>query len=64
MAMVGLSEEAFNELTELEREAVLARARLRLDAHRPDYVIDSTADLIGVVDEISERIASGQRPLA
>ena len=59
---VGLSAQALEALPEERREAVLSAARERLQALGPHYVIDSTAALIPVIDEISERLGRGERP--
>lgn len=59
---VGLSQEALDHMPEAEREDRLQQARTRLAARNPHYIIDSTADLIPIVDEITVRIARGDRP--
>ncbi len=59
---VGLSRAAVEELTPAELEEVMGRARARLASKGPHYIINATADLISVVDEISARIARGERP--
>ena len=59
---VGLSEEAVKQLAPRELEARMSAARARLAVKEPHYIIDATADLIPVVDEISARIARGERP--
>jgi len=40
----------------------LSTARIRLSSRGPHYLIDSTADLIPVIEEISERVADGEKP--
>ena len=59
---VGLSREALERMAREELEERLGMARARLAARGPHYIIDSTSGLIPVVDEISARIARGERP--
>jgi phosphonoacetaldehyde hydrolase len=59
---VGLSKRALDELPPAELDHVIESARARLAAKNPHYIIDSTADLLPVVDEISARISRGERP--
>jgi phosphonoacetaldehyde hydrolase len=59
---VGLSQGELANLPAAERDAKLAAAREKLTACGPHYVIDTVADLLPVIDEISSRIASGERP--
>ena len=59
---VGLSREAAEAMSGDELQARMSAARARLAARGPHYVIDATADLIPVVDEISARVARGERP--
>jgi phosphonoacetaldehyde hydrolase len=59
---VGLSQEALSQLPEKERNDLLNQAHARLSTKFPDYIIDSTADLIPVIDEITTRIIRGKRP--
>jgi phosphonoacetaldehyde hydrolase len=59
---VGLSQEALERLSAVERDAVIFAARARLAASGPHYLIDSAADLIPIVDEITARLARGDRP--
>lgn len=59
---VGLSKEALEALPEQKRQAVLDAARRKLMGLGPHYVMDATANLIPVIEEISERIAKGERP--
>ena len=59
---VGLSEEELTALPAEEREVCLSRARARLAACGPHYLIDTVADLMPVLDTISARIARGERP--
>ena len=59
---VGLSQKELSDLPVAEREALVSAARARLAACGPHYLIDSAADLVPVVDEITARLARGERP--
>ena len=59
---VGLSQEVLNALPRSESAARLAAARERLASGKPHYIIDSTADLMPVIEQISWRISRGERP--
>lgn len=59
---VGLSREAIGQMAPRELRDRLSAARARLAARGPHYIIDATADLIPVIEEISGRIANGERP--
>ena len=59
---VGLSWEAARQMPAGELENRISAARARLAAKGPHCIIDTTADLIPVIDEISARIARGERP--
>ncbi|MEI8040050.1 MAG: phosphonoacetaldehyde hydrolase [Verrucomicrobiota bacterium] len=59
---VGLSETELAALPPEKREARISAARARLAVCGPHYLIDTAADLIPVVDEVSTRIVRGERP--
>jgi len=59
---VGLSQEELNRLTADQREATISNARSRLAAAGPHYLINTVADLMPVIDDISARLARGERP--
>jgi phosphonoacetaldehyde hydrolase len=59
---VGLSREAVEAMPPAELAQVMGAARARLAACGPHYIIDRTADLIPVIDEISARIVRGEHP--
>jgi phosphonoacetaldehyde hydrolase len=59
---VGLSQEEIAAMPPADLNERVAAARARLAACGPHYLIDSTADLIPVIDEISSRIARGEKP--
>ena len=59
---VGLSQAELAALPQAVREERIAAARARLTACGPHYVLDCTADLLPVIDEISARINRGEKP--
>lgn len=59
---VGLSQEDLAKLSAAERHAKLAAARAKLAACGPHYIIESVADLMPVIDDITARIVRGERP--
>jgi phosphonoacetaldehyde hydrolase len=59
---VGLSKEALEKLSAAEQASVIGAARARLAAKGPNYIINATADLIPVVDDITARIVRGEKP--
>jgi phosphonoacetaldehyde hydrolase len=59
---IGLSREALDSLSEQEREERFQAAREKFLALGAHYVIDSVAELLPVIDSISERIERGERP--
>jgi len=59
---VGVSKEELESLPAGEHEALCREARARLAVLGPHYIIDSTADLIPVIDDVSARLARGERP--
>ena len=61
---MGLAEEEFAALAPAERERRTAAAHAALRETGADYVVDSIADLLPVVDAIEARLARGERPPA
>ena len=59
---VGLSKAELESLPDREREALCRAARARLSVLGPHYIIDSTAELLPVIDDVSARLARGERP--
>jgi phosphonoacetaldehyde hydrolase len=59
---VGLSQEELAALPAAEQNAVLCAARARLSACGPDYLIDSVADLMPVIDDVTARLVRGEKP--
>jgi phosphonoacetaldehyde hydrolase len=59
---VGCSESELSALPLAEREAKIFAAQTKLSACGPHYLIDTVADLMPVIDAISERIARGEMP--
>jgi phosphonoacetaldehyde hydrolase len=60
--MLGLSDEEYDALPFNERTTRLAKARGELAKAGAHFVIDSMADIRGVVDEVNARLARGERP--
>jgi phosphonoacetaldehyde hydrolase len=58
----GLTEEEWNAASADERRDVLARARVRLEQAGVHYLIESVADCMDIIDEISGRILAGEKP--
>ncbi|MDQ0470887.1 phosphonoacetaldehyde hydrolase [Labrys wisconsinensis] len=61
---LGLSEEEWTALGTEERRKRSDAAYAALHAAGADYVIDSVADLLPVIDSIEKRLAAGERPPA
>ncbi|HUC86451.1 MAG TPA: phosphonoacetaldehyde hydrolase [Candidatus Acidoferrales bacterium] len=59
---VGLSLDDLDALPPADLRARLQAARARLAACGPHYLIDTVADLMPVIDAISQRIANGETP--
>ncbi|MDX2269918.1 MAG: phosphonoacetaldehyde hydrolase [Bryobacter sp.] len=59
---VGLSRAALAALNPAERENRFAAARAKLRGLGAHYVLEQTADLLGVLGDIEERIGRGERP--
>ena len=58
----GLSLEELNALTTTQTDALRAQAGKNLRAEGAHYLIDSVADLLPVMDDISRRLAAGELP--
>jgi phosphonoacetaldehyde hydrolase len=58
----GLTLEAVTALPEAERKGLRDRAEARLLGWGAHYVIDTVADLPGVIARIEQRLAEGERP--
>jgi len=61
---VGYSETELEAMDPAERETKISSAHAKLAAGRPHYLIDTVADLMPVIAEISDRIERGERPPA
>lgn len=61
---MGLTLAEWEALGAQERVTRRAAAGMRLDVARPDYSIDTVADLPAVLDDIERRLAAGVRPPA
>jgi len=49
-------------LPEEESDRLKNEARANMQEMEPDFVIDSVADLLPVIDEINRRLDLGQKP--
>lgn len=61
---LGLSYEEFQALPAKELDQKRAQIAQLFEASRPHYMIDTIADLPGVIDDINERLARGEMPQA
>ncbi|WP_431024096.1 phosphonoacetaldehyde hydrolase [Halomonas sp. H5] len=61
---LGLTHEAFRALTAEKLAQERARVARLFEASRPHYLIDTIADLPGVIDDINARLARGETPQA
>ena len=59
---LGLSLEELNVLSKEESENLKNLARMKIQEMRPDYTIDSVADLMPVIDQINKRLDLGEKP--
>ena len=59
---LGLSLEELNALPKEESENLKHLARIKMQAMQPDYVIDSVADLMPIIDQINRRLDLGEKP--
>lgn len=59
---VGLSKEELAALSPEKQNERVAAARARLAACGPHYIIEGVADLLPVIDDVTARIARGERP--
>jgi phosphonoacetaldehyde hydrolase len=57
---LGLSQQEVNQLSQTGLQNCLATARAEMQQAGADYVIDSVADLLPVLDEIEERLKAGR----
>lgn len=60
--MIGLTQEQWQALPDDERSKRLQTARCKLEAAGAHYVIDTLADVDGVIDQIEARLRNGERP--
>jgi phosphonoacetaldehyde hydrolase len=61
---VGLSYEEWSSLTEAEQHDARERAYGAMEAAKPDYIIDSVAEMAEVVEAIERRISDGEHAAA
>jgi phosphonoacetaldehyde hydrolase len=59
---VGCTEEELTAMPTSERDEKIQAAQMKLSSGGPHYLIDTVADLLPVVEAISERIARGEMP--
>ncbi|MBU3621477.1 phosphonoacetaldehyde hydrolase [Polynucleobacter sp. CS-Odin-A6] len=59
---LGLSFEELNAMPDGEANRLKNSARLKMQEMHPDYVIDSVADLLPIIDEINTRLDLGEKP--
>jgi len=60
--LVGLSQQDWDALPAPEKTAVLRRAEVAIQEHRPHFVVESVADLLPALEQIASRIAKGECP--
>ncbi|MEC9345152.1 MAG: phosphonoacetaldehyde hydrolase [Pseudomonadota bacterium] len=60
--MAGLSRAEMDRLSSRQQAAIREDATTKLIAAGADYVIDSVADLLPVIDDLGDRIRAGERP--
>ena len=58
----GVTPADYAALSDFEKDDIRERATAALARHQPDYVIDTVADLLPVIEEIEARLAKGDRP--
>ncbi len=61
-SITGLSLEELNALSDSERETVLQTTRQAFEAAGSHYTIMSIDELPGVIDQINQRLADGEKP--
>jgi len=59
---LGLSLEELNAIPEEEAARLKNVARMNMHEMKPDFVIDSVADLLPIIDEINKRLDLGEKP--
>jgi phosphonoacetaldehyde hydrolase len=59
---LGLSKEEFQAHCLADQDKLAQKARDEMSVMGPDYVIDTVADLLPVIDAINERISKGEFP--
>jgi len=60
----GVTPDELAKMSEAEKNALREKASAVLSRHRPDYIIDTVADLLPVIEAIEQRLVNGERPLA
>lgn len=60
---LGFSEDELKGIPKEERQALEDKARENMAIMKPDFVIDTVADLLPVIDRINMQITLGQKPV-
>jgi len=60
--MIGLSPEEWDALPEQDQQTRLAAASEQMLNHGANFVVESVAEILPVIDAIAEKIAGGMRP--
>ena len=60
--VLGLSLDELKEVPERELAYLKNSAREKMLKMKPDYVIDSVADLLPIIDQINRRLDLGEKP--
>jgi phosphonoacetaldehyde hydrolase len=58
----GVTPGELGSMSDPEKDALRRKASAALGKHRPDYIIDTVADLLPILDEIERRLDKGERP--
>lgn len=59
----GVTPEELAAMSEEQKQALREKATDALLLHRPDYIIDTIADLMPVLEKIAQRMENGERPI-
>jgi len=60
----GVTPDELAKMSKAEKNALREKASAVLSRHRPNYIIDTVADLLPVIEAIEQRLANGERPRA
>ena len=59
----GVDEQAFKQMSEVEKEVLREKARRELLPTKPHFLIDTVADLPAVLDQINHKLSQSERPI-